>query len=526
MKHEAPPDRARAAWRRAEPWLAALVALCLALIALRWRLDALPHAAVDKDWAWFLRVARQQAWGQAWSGPGMFMYPTPAPLAFGLLGRLTGSGGGALLAWTALAALAAPVCFLATRRLAGIPAGVLAALTLMVSATQAWLGVGLKSPYLISLASAGVALGLTVGARRVWAPAWTAFWATAMLALHVGTALGAALAVALSLGMAWRLPRGRTRRLGGLAWLAAALPIPARILTVDLERLLADARLHTESGGILDTAPAALLRLRVEDSLSLGLAHVPWLAGLGALGFLAFLVQLRRRDAAWRRRGWAAAAVTAVGLAGVAPYLYQLRALDYFEVHHLAGLVPLLLVGLAGLVRAAAPPGWGALGALAAALTLLPWYLDARGGSGTLHGVIEGRHSVGTAMVLEGHVRAASPGQDPLVLGFVSREPDKLMFARTLGELVQVGPWTEGLPPTCFVLSDSPTLSFLTAEPALHPEGTDWWLFEDPGCRALQAASRTLCSPEAARTLALREDFGQLRDHPPAEWRLLPRCYR
>lgn len=525
------PDRLRAAWRQAEPWLTAVVALAVAGLALSWRLDALPSATVDRDWAWFLRVARQQAWGQAWGGPSMFMYPSQAPLAFGLLARLLGSGGAALAAWTALAALAAPLTLLATRRVAGLPAGLLAALTLMVSASQAWIGVGLKSPYLISLAASALALGLV--SRATWAPGWAAFWATALVALHVGVAPGAALGVLFALGAAWRLPPGRPRRLGLGGWAVGATLIPAHLVWVDLRRLTADARLHLERGGILDTVDPALHAQRLEQGLSLRMEHAELLLGCGLLAGLLFGVWLWRArpepEEPWRAQGLASARVAAVGLAALSPYLYQMRALDYLEVHHLPGVVPLLLVGLAGLTRAAAPPGFGGLGAAAAALALVPWYLDSGGMSGALHGVVEGRHPVAHARALEGAIRAASPGQDPVVIGWVERgaSEDRATFTRTVAELVQVGPWREGLPPTCFVLSDTPEAGFIDEDLALlaHPEGSAWWLLEDPGCRATLDVGVDLCGVAREKVLVLRDDFGQLCCAPPVEWRLLPSCY-
>lgn len=520
----------RAAWIERALWVAFL--LCLWGWAAHLRLGLLAGTPIDVDWGWFLRVGSQTAHGQAWVGPAMFMYTTLPSLLFGLLGRLCGSGQATVVAWTVLGAAAAPLTALAVRRVAGPPAALVAGAVVAVSATQIWVTTGLKSPYFIAASAALLALGLADAThRRWWGPFLVAQGATLTAALHIGVAPAAALAVLLGLLHLPRLAAGRDRWLGAAGWLLGTLPITGWVLYVDRARLLRDLALHAERPWQSEGSARALLD-RLEGGLSLELSSLPALqvgAGLGLLGFAGWWAWRRTKDppadvTRFVVSGWTGLQALLLSAAALAPYLYQLVDLGYFETHHAISVVPLALVAVAGLARCVGPPRPRLVGWLIAAAVLLPWLQDARVVPPPKPTAPLPLHHTAAIFHLEAAVRGAMGHSQPVVVGWQAGQaaPNHDMPVRTLSELVRVGRWTADLAPTCFVLTDPggaallPGLVELTVEPR-----SGVILLHDPGCALLPGLAETLCDEGDGRTIALRHDYGGAIP----EQELLPECY-
>lgn len=510
----------------------AVVALALYGLAAWTRLSWLPDLSIDPDWAWFMRVGSQTGHGEAWVGPAMFMYSTLPSLLFGLLARLMGDGPSTIVVWTALGGLAAPLTLLAVRRVAGLPPGVVAGLVIALSDTQIWVTVGLKSPYFVALASALLALGLAEAvARRPWGALLASQGATLMASLHIGLAPAGAFAVLAALALLVRLPGRRARLVGLAGWLLGTLPITAWVLYVDRSRLLRDLAIHAADPWTSEGDTAELLT-RVEQGLSLTMDTGRVLLGLGLAGLLLaplYLRWRRSRDPAealssYREGLTASALVGATFVLSLAPYLYQVKALHYFEVHHAVGCVPLGLVALSGLARALGPPRPALLGAGIAALTLAPWLADARDLHWTRPPQKNPLRDWPVQRALAEAIRAASGPAQPVVLAWLDegRGHDPETVTRVLSELVRVGPYTEREAPTCFVLTDAVARADLPGMAVLLelPDEAGL-LLADPGCAVLPTLSSRLCSKPEDRLLGLRHDYGGY----VAEQALLPECY-
>lgn len=515
-------------WERA---LTALALLALTGLAVERRLAQLATMAVDPDWTWFLRVGSQVGHGQAWVGPAMFMYPTFPCLLFGLMARLCGDGPTTILAWTLLGSLAAPLTLLAVRAIAGLPAGVVAGLVVALSATQIWVSTGLKSPYIVGLATALLALGLAgATARRPAGLLLGAAGAALMSTLHIGLLPATALALVLLLLHLPRLPGAGARLLGLGGLLLGAGPIAGWSLYVDRARLLRDLSVHAAEPWRSSVDHAELLR-RLETGVSLRLSTAEDLLPLAALGLLlALLLQLllRRREEALDRRVRAERALVALqcGLltaAGLGPYLYQLDALHYFEAHHAVAVVPLGLAALAGAASAWTPRRLRPLGLLLGALLLLPWLRDALEVPWPRPPQPNRLLDWSVQRALAERIRAEAGQAQPVVVGWFSDElrVDPVTPVRVLSELVRVGPYLEGREPTCFLWTDAAAREELGALPQLLDLGEGGILLTDPGCAALPDLGETLCAEREDRRRGLRHDYGG----PVAEQRLLPACY-
>lgn len=509
-----------------------VASLGLAVLAAWVRLDSLPRLVVDPDWTWFLRVASQTSHGEAWVGPAMFMYSTLPSLLFGVLARLAGDGPAAIAAWTILGGLAAPLTMLAVRRVGGLPAGLVSGLVIALSETQIWVTTGLKSPYFVALAAALLALGLVEGtARRPWGPFLACQGATLMASLHLGLGPAGALGVLLAALHIVGLQGLRDRLLGLAGWLLGTLPITGWVLYVDRVRLLNDLEIHAAEPW-RSWGDAGELLTRLEHGLSLTMDSARSLAGLALLGLLVsplWFAWRRRRDPApdLVRYGQGLVAAVQVGLvfaASLAPYLYQIQALHYFEVHHVVAAVPLGLVALAGLSRAIGPPRPALLGQLVAMLVLLPWLDDARRVPWPRPAQPDVLIEWPVQSALATAIRGEAGEAQPVVIGWLSdtSRADPVTAIRVLSELSRVGHYSERASPTCFVLSDQTARQDLPGLELLLelPEGAGL-LLSDPGCERLPELAAVLCAGPEDRRLGLRHDYGGF----VAERELLPDCY-
>ncbi|MCK6502529.1 hypothetical protein L6R53_03895 [Myxococcota bacterium] len=518
--------------RRAEQALTGVAVVVVGVAAAWDRVGDLSRVAVDRDWSWFLRAGEQLAHGYDWGGPVMFMYPRASSGLIGLLGRLLDGPWAAVAAFTVLCSLAMPLSLLAVRQVAGLPAGLVAAGVLWVSASQRAIGVGLKSPYMLPAVTALLALGLVASAhRRPWALPLVAFAGSASVCLHVGTGPAAVFAGLLALG-GLPLLAGWRQRLGSvLGAVAAGGPLSAWVLLGDLPRLLGSLRSH-QGRSVEGAQPVQELLLRLQQGLSLTLETARPLALVAVAGLVLGLVwallpaPAERLDARRAHRARWSGSVQVLLLAGVllAPYLENLYALRYAEVHHFVGAVPPLVVALAGLSAAILPPRVRVLGWLLAAASLLPWLRDARDIAPSRPSTPVAMHLAAPLLDLGQAMRDQSEGRQPVVIALTDqpRASDLELVSVVATELPQLRrAAVQGQPPTCFLLFQGAVPPFALALPALSlPTLPGLDVRHDEDCQATRAQAATFCQPAPGQTPFFRQPFG----HPLAEDELLGAC--
>lgn len=534
---EGPVAGPAASWRRdlarrLEPAATGIAVVGVGVAAAWDRVGDLSQVAADRDWSWLLRAGEQLAHGYDWGGPVMFMYPQASSGLIGLLGWLLDGPRAAVAAFTVLCSLAMPITLLAVRQVAGLPAGLVAAGVLWISASQRAVGVGLKSPYMLPAVTALLALGLIAAAhRRPWALPLVAFGGSAAVSLHVGTGPAAVLAGLLALA-GLPLVRGGRQRLGSvLGALAVGTPLSAWLILRDLPRLLVSLRSH-QGRSVEGAQPFEELLLRVEQGLSLtegAAGPLALVAGVGlllGLGWAALPAAAERLDdrAGHRARWGGSVLVLVLSVALLAPYVENLTALRYAEVHHFVGAVPPLLVAVAGLSAAILPPRVRVLGWLLAAVTLLPWLRDARAIAPSKPTTPVAMHLAGPLLDLGQALRDHSEGRQPIVLALTDQPhaADLELVSMIASELPQLRrARVQGQPPTCFLLFQGQPPPFAAALPSLSlPTVPGLAVLHDADCQVTRAQAATFCQPAPGHTPFFRQAFG----HPLAEDALLGAC--
>ncbi|MCB9777286.1 MAG: hypothetical protein H6742_01815 [Alphaproteobacteria bacterium] len=520
---------------RIEAALGAIAAVLFAGVSVSARLEALDRTAIDRDWAWFLHSAGQLVHGHEWPGPLMYMYPRASSTLFGVLGWIFDGPLGGLVAFTAICAIAPGLTVEAVRRVAGLPAGLVAGAAMLLSRSQTWVATGLKSPYMLASTTAALAIGLDgCVRRRWWGPALVAGTAGMSVNMHVGFGPAAGVALVIAIVAVFFLPDARSRGAAVAGGLAFGAPWWWS-LSKDLTRLAEDARQHSGSTGQA-VLSADVIKERVGQGLSLTWEHGEQLApvvGAAVLVAIGWRLLLRTRFAPERLRSAGPAhgrrlastlLVLLVASTAAPPYIYNIYGKSYAEVHHFIGFVPLLLVGTAGALAAAAPPWPRGVGWLLAAAALAPWARDAR----DLHAVkpnapVRSHHALPMLHLAE-QIQATAPGRYPVLIGAPTpaTEPDDVLTHRVLSELVHLRRVDDReLPPSCFWLSSGDLPEALSTLPALDlPADLRLTVVHDVDCRVTHELEPELCATRHDRRFLFRPDFA----HAIPEWTVLPSC--
>jgi hypothetical protein len=376
---------------------ALMIGLLVVATQARW---AWADLGIDVDWLWFVESSNHLAQGRAHDYV-QFLYTSVPCLIFAGFIELFQDPWRLMKAWAVLGALSAPVVYLALRRVAGPLAGLAAGWVLATQMDNVVTVTGIKSPYAITTWSALALVGL-VGAsqRKAWGVPLLILGTALTVAHHLGAGLLVPLVLMLSVVHLLRLPSPQRWFAAGAALLAGGV-VAGLVLGLDLTRLLGELaeyeqRFGTDRGSLLQGATSfvALLCGRIPEvhgeRIMSGLACTPGsLRLLGATASIGLLALTARLVLRWRARGDGAEShpprdrgleAGMIGLQGLlmlglgaTPYLANLVEHEYFESHHVVGLVPFLLLTLAALSRGLAPARLGAWGALLPAAVMGAW---------------------------------------------------------------------------------------------------------------------------------------------------------
>ncbi len=447
--------------------------------ALALRLIPVDDVPVHRDWAWFLRSAGAHAVGAPPVSNHAFLYTSVPVVGFGKLLALGGLRG-ALWAWAALAALAAPATAWAVHRAGGRPVvALLAGLVVAASPTDITWGRGLESPYLATTLVALGAVGWTALDRRWGGALLVAAW-TLAAGMHVGLV---GLAAAALVGVLWEGARRRERegvaasaRFVAPALLAAA-PAAWILLRFDVHRLLSDVVLLSQG--------AAEGYAGARTGVGAFAATLGWTPVL-AIPVVVVIVAgaVRGGEATAGPTLWPALA------AGVAPYLAGFLATGYLSDDHSAALLPLLLAAALPAARRFGPAAAG-LWAASTVWLLVPSSATPPERAAPYSLALEVADAVDAAV---------APGREPHLI--VARELERglppAMSADVLGEITRVvhDPRPPG-PPTCALLvperrSGLLGLARVPAPTLRRIHRAD--VFLDPGCAALRERMGLLCA--------------------------------
>jgi len=359
-----------------------LVLLCVATrVRTNWT-----DLQIAGDWPWFFRHATELAYGLDRTGQPPYLYTSAPSLVFALLSRLIDDPTRMLQAWSVWGSLAAPVSYLATRRLAGPAAGVAVGLLVAFSCGDVAVTTGIKSPYAVSLFTACLALGLLAArSRRPWGPPLMVTGALMAACHHVGLAPMATLACLLAGANLYTFRHRHTRTAAATAAVAAFLVVGFVVLEdgANLRADLAafDTRYPTSSPQVLSEEPrpgtvAAWWEIVVSQRHPFGTRAraglnantvVVILLGVTTLaGCIASIIASQRELRTTRRRAREriiakvllddpVLQLLALFLAGLLPYLRLATSRGHFEAHHLVALLPLSATAVVAAARLIVP---------------------------------------------------------------------------------------------------------------------------------------------------------------------------
>lgn len=523
--------------------------LDLILVGALWLLAARLRLAWDDllivtDVPWFVHSSNAIALGER--APFLQLLYGSVPCGvFALLIRVFQDPIRLLQAWGVLGALSAPVTYLAVRRLAGPVAGFAAGVLMALSTADVALVTGIKSPYVISLFSGIMVLGLVAATlRRPWGVPTMIFGAAMAVAFHLGLWPIAPLVCVLGALHLLRLPRRQAVLSGAVATLLGGLVV-AWTAVLDLEHLLGDLDFYR--GEYPSQAPSAALdqvvwQLNLLWKQQLAFAGSPALAegihdmffqGLVStvgtlqlvsagiwLGAVALAVQLAL---AWRQRGGLSQArrrQLAIGLAGLQAWLLLLVGstlylrnawlFDYLQYHHLVALVPVMIVAVVGLLAMAAPPRAWAWSLLPCAL-LVGWYqltsdtvlFDPRQPASkpatTEVGVRSTRTAAQFAVVMRDHAILAGVQPGMVLWGPWGDSHEPWLFVSLVNSFARLAWDADDLPQGCYLATTPRKAGRVPGAARLAEHGDQLVLLALPSCQALSDLDAQVCGTIGSR---------------------------
>lgn len=320
--------------------------------------------------------------------PQMRFYTSIPFLLFAAIVRVFDDPERVLVARATLGALAAPVSYLAARRLAGPGAGIAVGVLVATSAGDCHVQAGLETPGPTSLFTACVALGVVAGtSKRPWGPPLLIFGAAMAVSHHTGLWPLAPLACLIALVQLHGLPR-RGKVLAGAAALVLGGSVSVIVVWFDAARLANDLAVLDETARgwgefTLDASdpfsrqdaghgvPRTFLDLLFTHPCSLGerarfgLNVTPAASLLvvstslvGCLLLLLRVLRHTRRQAGGRRKIAvpypAEVLLLALLGAGMMPYVSMAAEHAYLISPHMIAFLPLAAVSVVGSARSTA----------------------------------------------------------------------------------------------------------------------------------------------------------------------------